>query len=236
VTSPDQSPRPLKAVVLDVDGTLYRQGPLRRAMLVRLLSAHALRPAAAWRTFLSLRAYRRAQEQLRGRDHDDMAGAQLRLACERSRLDQATIAACVERWMEREPLSLLGRYLQPGLVEFLEACRARGLRLATLSDYPAEAKLQALGLSGYFDANLCAQAREIGAFKPSPRGLHVALGRLGVAPGEAVYVGDRADVDAPAAHAAGVACAILTDGTAPAITNPYFAAASYFHLRDFLFR
>ena len=226
----------MKAIVLDVDGTLYRQGPLRRAMLIRLLTAHILRPGVAWRTFSALRAYRQAQEHLRDDTSGDVAAAQLRLACERSRLDRASVAACVERWMEREPLSLLGRFVQPGLVEFLEACRARGVRLATLSDYPADAKLEALGVSRYFDLNLCAQAREIGVFKPNPRGLQVVLDRLGATASEAVYVGDRADVDAAAAHAAGVPCAILTERTSPAITDPYFAAASYFHLRDFLFR
>jgi HAD superfamily hydrolase (TIGR01509 family) len=224
----------LKVIVLDVDGTLYRQGPLRRAMLMRLLTAHMLRPGAGWRTFLALRAYRRAQEHLREDASGDVAAAQLRLACEHSRLDEASVSACVERWMEREPLSLLGRYVQPGLIEFLEACRARGLRLATLSDYPADAKLEALGITRYFDVNLCAQAPEIGVFKPNPRGLQVVLDRLGATASEAVYVGDRADVDAAAASAAGVACAILTDRTPRPAAYSYFAAASYAHLGDLL--
>jgi FMN phosphatase YigB (HAD superfamily) len=226
----------VKAIVFDVDGTLYRQGPLRRAMAIRLVSAHLGCPGVAWRTFSALRAFRQAQEHLRDDTSGDVAAAQLRVACERSGLDRASVAACVERWMEREPLPLLARFVQPGLVEFLEACRARGVRLATLSDYPADAKLHALGVSRYFDLNLCAQAREIGVFKPNPRGLQVVLDRLGAAAGDAVYVGDRADVDAAAAHAAGVPCAILRGRTPPAMTDPYFAAASYFHLRDSLFR
>lgn len=228
-------PRQVQAIVFDVDGTLYRQAPLRRAMLVRLLAAHAGRPLAAWRTFSALQAYRRAQEHLRGDTSGDLAAAQLRLACERSRLDRASVAACVEQWMEREPLSLLRRYVQPGLVEFLEAARRRGIRLATLSDYPAEAKLEALGVARYFDVNMCAQASEIGVFKPSPRGLEVVLRRLGVTADDAVYVGDRADVDAAAATAAGVPCAILARKTESSITETYFATASYFHLRHLLF-
>jgi len=228
-------PRPLKAVVFDVDGTLYRQAPLRRAMLARLLTAHAFHPVGAWRTFSALQAYRRAHERLRGNAVIDLAAAQLQLASEQSRLDPRRVAASVERWMEREPLSLLRRYVQPGLVEFLEACRARGVRLATLSDYPADAKLQALQVASYFEVNLSAQARAVGMLKPSPRGLQVLLDRLDVEPSEALYVGDRADVDAAAAHAADVACAILTLKRRPPITESYFAASSYAHLRQALF-
>jgi len=200
----------LKAVVFDVDGTLYRQGRLRRAMARRLLLAHAARPLHGLRTFRVLSAYRKAQEHLRERPATtDLAEEQLRMACERSQADRAFVAACMARWMEREPLDLLAACMWPGLLEFIRECKARGLRTGVLSDYPAEAKLEALGLKGLFDVVLCAQAADIGVFKPNPRGLRVALERLGTTAGEALYVGDRAEVDAVAAAAAGVPCAII---------------------------
>lgn len=226
--------RALKAVVFDIDGTLYRQGALRRAMLVRLLTAHLVRPLTGWRTLTALQAYRRAQEQLR---HDAQSGgaeAQLALACERSRMDRAAVAACVERWMEREPLAILQRFVQPGLIEFLDACRARGLRLATLSDYPGDDKLQALGIAQYFDVRLCAQAPEIGVFKPNPRGLHVAMERLGTTARETLYVGDRVDVDAAAAEAAAVPAAIIVSARSPGPVR-HLEATSYSELRERLF-
>jgi phosphoglycolate phosphatase-like HAD superfamily hydrolase len=69
----------------------------------------------------------------------------------------------------------------------------------------------------------------VAAFKPNPRGILVALERLGVAPGEALYVGDRAEVDAAAARAAGVACAILS-GLKAAPDAAYLAVASFAEL------
>jgi HAD superfamily hydrolase (TIGR01509 family) len=179
-------------------------------MFFRLLAAHAGRPREGWRTMRTLRAYRAAQEQLRSIGLANVAAAQLQLACERTGIAQAIAAATVDRWMEREPLLMLSRYVQPGLVAFLDACRGRGIRLATLSDYPGVAKLEALGLTQYFDVRLCAQAPEIGVFKPDPRGLRVALEQLGVAAAETLYVGDRADVDAVAARAADVPCVLIT--------------------------
>src|SRR4051794_27917870 len=90
----------LKAIVFDVDGTLYRQSPLRRAMALRLLYAHAVRPLEGLRTFRVLSAYRKAQEHLRdGGVSADLAEAQLRFACERTKAERSFVAACVERWM-----------------------------------------------------------------------------------------------------------------------------------------
>ena len=203
---------PLKACVLDIDGTMYRQNVLRREMLGLLLRKHAAHPLRGWHTARVLRAYRHAQESLRstGTDHD-VARAQIRLTCERTNSDYDAVVACVEQWMEQEPLAFLPRCVQPGLFEFLAACRARGLRLAALSDYPAQAKLEALGVAGLFDVVLSAQDPAIDVFKPNPRGLLVALERLGSTTSESLYVGDRLDVDAPTAAAAGMRCAILTE-------------------------
>ena len=157
-----------------------------------------------------LRAYRRAQEDLRGAGVAvDVAGAQIRRACERTHADRDAVVDCVTRWMEREPLAFLAGCIQPGLPEFLRACKARGLRLGALSDYPGEAKLEALGVAQFFDVVLCAQDPTIDCFKPNPRGLLVALERLGSVPSESLYVGDRLDVDAPTAEAAGARCAIV---------------------------
>src|SRR4051794_28771060 len=164
----------LKVVVFDVDGPLYRQSPLRRAMLVRLLKFASVRPLEGVRTFRMLQAYRNAQEGLRGFADGDLAAAQLRLACERTNSTPAVMAACIERWMEQEPLPRLPACRYPGLIDLLRQCKARGLRLAALSDYPAEAKLRALGIADLFELILCAQNPAIGVFKPHPRGLEVA--------------------------------------------------------------
>jgi beta-phosphoglucomutase-like phosphatase (HAD superfamily) len=224
----------LKAVILDVDGTLYRQGPLRRQMLLRLLKAHAVRPVAGFRTFRALQAYRHAQEHLREALSEDGAARQLQLASERARLPVAVVAQSVERWMEQEPLALLRGCLQPAVEAFLHACRDAGVTLAALSDYPPDAKLEAMGLKSLFSATFCAQTRDIGVFKPHPKGILVALERLGVSPDHAIYVGDRADVDGAAAHAAGIACAILTDQPGSA-TDRHVSVASFGELRARLF-
>jgi FMN phosphatase YigB (HAD superfamily) len=72
------------------------------------------------------------------------------------------------------------------------------------SDYPANAKLAAMGIERYFDCVVAAQDQEVGCFKPNPRILEVALDKLSVAPADALYAGDRPDGDGGAASRAGM--------------------------------
>jgi len=227
----------LKTVVFDVDGTLYKQGPLRRAMAMRLLRAYAFRPIRGLRTLRILSAYRQAQEHLRDAPASvDLADAQIRVACERTRIERSLVAECVARWMEHEPLTCLGRFVWPGLVDFVTACKARGLRLAALSDYPADAKLEALGLTGVFEVVLCAQSPVIGVFKPHPRGLQVALERLGTPASQSLYIGDRAEVDAAAAAAAGMPCAIVTQRRTASSQRSWIEVSDYAELHKMVLR
>jgi FMN phosphatase YigB (HAD superfamily) len=203
-------PSRLTTIVFDVDGTLYRQSPVRRAMLFRLVAAALASPGSGVAAFRALRAYRRAQEMLRGTQVEGaLAEAQLRLACEHSGQTEDVVAQIVARWMEREPLVLLERFVEPALRTFLATARTRGLRLGVLSDYPAAAKLAAMGLAEFFDVVVTAQDAEVNRFKPHPGGLVEALRRLGAVPAEALYVGDRHDVDGAVARAAGVPCVIV---------------------------
>lgn len=203
----------LRALVFDLDGTLYDQSRLRSAMALRMLAAFWCHPRHGAEAIRAVSAYRRAQETIR-RGHAgpigrDLAGEQLRLAAEKSGVRLEAVQVHVRTWMEERPLPLLARAVRPGLFEFFAQAEANGVRLGLFSDYPPAAKLEAMGLAGRFEVVSCAQEPEIGRFKPDPAGIHHVLQRLGVSPGEALYVGDRPDVDVPAARAAGVRCVIV---------------------------
>jgi HAD superfamily hydrolase (TIGR01509 family) len=224
----------LRAIIFDLDGTLYRQGPLRTAMLARLARAYVTRPLAGVKAYRALGAYRAAQEQLRHTPQPtsgDLADAQIRAACAATGLEPAFVSSCVARWMEQAPLDLVARNVYPGVGEFLGACKLRGLRLGLFSDYPADAKLEALGFQRYFDAVLTAQSSAVGAFKPNPRGLLLVAEQLGVRPAECLYVGDRVEVDAAAAAAAGMLCALIGKHTAVEHTSSTWTFAGYAELR-----
>ena len=201
----------LKALIFDLDGTLYGQGPLRRAMAIRLARAYALQPAKGLRVVRALRAYRRALEDMR--NEVNWAGspdqALVDRASDRSGLQKEFICCCIGRWMRQEPLAVLVRCLRNDLIPVLMLAKARGLRMGLFSDYPALRKLEALGLRTFFEVVVSAEDREVQRFKPDPRGLRVVLSRLSVSREEALYIGDRAEVDAEAARRCGVQCLLL---------------------------
>jgi HAD superfamily hydrolase (TIGR01509 family) len=220
----------LRCMVFDVDGTLYRQVPVRRGMALRLLS-YALRdPASALKTTLFIRQYRHAQEQLRG---VGSRSDQLSVACELSGTDCAWGKKCVEEWMEKKPLDLIAKAIYPGLMQFLAKAEQRGIKLAVVSDYPAKEKLRVLGIDTYFCCVVSSSDPRVRRFKPAPDGILAVLRELEIDPSQAIYIGDRPDVDAEAAKSAGTACAILGRNSSPP-SGSWLGVSDYFRLGTLL--
>ena len=91
----------------------------------------------------------------------------------------------------------------------LDRLRARGLRLGVISnsDGRVEQALVAAGIREYFDVVL--DSAVMGVEKPDPAIFRAALAALGVAPSEALYVGDLYHVDVVGARAAGMEGVLL---------------------------
>jgi HAD superfamily hydrolase (TIGR01509 family) len=208
----------IQAVLFDLDGTLYRQRPLRSLMALELLTLPLSGPWRAPRRWRALQAYRSAQERLREAASPDAAHQQLAAAASASGLPVAEVEALVSEWMLERPLKYLQFCRMTGLDTLLTVLDRRGLKMGVLSDYPATAKLRALGLEGRFFPVLTASDSHIGAFKPSPRGYLRACEVWGVEPAQVLFVGDRADVDAVGAAAAGMPCVIV--GRTPRAAAP----------------
>jgi HAD superfamily hydrolase (TIGR01549 family) len=208
------------AVLFDVDGTLYHQAPLRLCMGLEL-AALPLRspPATVRRTWSAIRAFRRAQEDLRdlGAAQTPLARLQLERAAERVGMEVDEVEAVVSEWIDRRPLGYLRRCRRAGIESLLDALAARGIPAGVFSDYPAREKLEVLGLSDRISLVACATDAEINALKPDPKGFAWSCERWGLEPSRVLYVGDRVEVDARGAANAGMPCAILSRrlGVAP---------------------
>jgi putative hydrolase of the HAD superfamily len=93
---------------------------------------------------------------------------------------------------------------RPGAAALLDRLRRHGLRAAVLSNFDRRLPgiLDGLGLLARLDAVVLPS--DAGAAKPDPRAFAAALRRLGVAPGEALFVGDDAARDLAGARRAGL--------------------------------
>jgi HAD superfamily hydrolase (TIGR01549 family) len=224
----------VRAVLFDVDGTLYHQGSLRLCMALEL-AALPLRasPASARRTWAAVGAFRRVREELRelGAAEAPLARLQFERAAARAQMEVDEVEAAVSEWIFRRPLRYLRRCRRAGIEELLGYLASRGILAGVFSDYPAREKLEALGLAEKISLVACATDAEINAFKPHSRGFVWSCERWGLEPAEVLYVGDRAEVDALGAANAGMPCAILSRrlGLAPeAVPLAHFTRFSSF--------
>ena len=131
-------------------------------------------------------------------------------------LDMAALPRWVERFLHfyEADLPTLTRPF-PGVPEALDALAAAGWRLGVCTNKPtalAARLLDELGLGRRFGAVVGGDAAP--ERKPHPASLLLALDRLGVPAGAAVFVGDS-ETDVLTARAAGVPAVAVRGGYAP---------------------
>jgi FMN phosphatase YigB (HAD superfamily) len=198
----------IRAVIFDVDGTLYHGPGLRRRMLVELIT-HCLADPRRLPLLRLLRLYRSERERLA----EEEASGILRLQYERPAARLGIPAAAVEEavgvWIHRQPLPYLRAHRIPGAERFLALVRASGRAVAVLSDYPAKAKLAALGLDA--DRIVCGTDSDVDRLKPHPAGLIKLVNDLGMEPDDCLLIGDRDDRDGAAARRIGMPCLLRSD-------------------------
>ncbi|HTQ03118.1 MAG TPA: HAD-IA family hydrolase [Polyangiaceae bacterium] len=191
---------PHDAWLVDLDGTLYRQAPVRLVMAAEL-------GLLGWRSLRLIQRFRREQERLR---ELELEGDPFRLQLERTAAALAespsVVEASVRDWMIERPAKWLPLFRRRALLAEIADFKARGGRTALVSDYPARRKLEALGAERLFDV-VVASGEPNGPerLKPHPSGVLRAAAALGVEPARCLVIGDRLDADGKAAAAAGMA-------------------------------
>ena len=97
----------------------------------------------------------------------------------------------------------------PDVVPALEELKAAGLRMGVISNFDARLYrlLKGLDLARFFESVTISS--EAGYAKPARQLFEAALVRMGVAPGEAIHVGDAPHLDVTGANAAGIEAILI---------------------------
>lgn len=192
----------VRAVVLDLDGTLYRQRPLRLGIATEL-AAGLLVGRVSFKTLRAILFFRRLRERLAEHEAQDAAWRQYVDTAKAFDLSPTEVRDIVAEWMQRRPLKYLSMSAIRPARDFVLELKKRGFKTAVLSDYPTHAKLARLGIE--VDAQGCTLDTEGFMLKPHPGALLDMLRRLEVLPENTLVVGDRDRRDGEMAHRAGCA-------------------------------
>lgn len=185
----------VRAISVDVDGTLYRVRRLRVAWRLRFERGLLV-------ALLAAREKMRHEPPPGGRDALDLREAEL-VAPSFNLTVEETLAR-IRALRAAMPAALTrGASPYPGVESALRAAAVRGLKLAVLSDYDPREKLSFLGLAELPWTSVVA-ADACGALKPHPKSFRHLADSLGVAPEEVLHIGDREDLDVRGALGAGM--------------------------------
>lgn len=190
--TPEVDWRGVKAVIFDVDGTLYDQSKLRKRMLFALLNYYLWRP---WRIreMLMLSHFRAERESRAGQGCPDLEHAQYSWCADKRGYPVHKLKEIVERWIFQHPVRYLGGYTYPGTGQLFRTLRQKGIKIAIYSDYKAHEKLEAMGLEA--DLVVSSTDPEVNQLKPDPKGLLYTVKQLGLAPESCLFIGDRQEMD-----------------------------------------
>ena len=223
LTAGSIDPLSYKLLVFDLDGTLYRQAPVRRAMFLDLLR-HGGAPGRYERLRI-LYHFRRMREQLAAEAPRDFEESLFSRLASRTGHPKRVLIDLVEEWMENRPLVHLKTAMVAGARDMIKSLRESGVSVAVWSDYPVQAKLKALDIAA--DHMFSASDHDVNALKPDPTGLYLAMERAGVGPNDTLMVGDRMSRDGAAAAAANVDFLLRSDKAPKKLSDRQF------HVRDF---
>lgn len=179
-----------KAIIVDLDGTLYYQKPVRLAMATVMASRF-------WRIkdFLIVKKYREMFEQ--GLTEE-----------ERMKLLPDGADKIINEWMIQRPLKYVRKYRDKEMIADLDGLIASGFTVIVCSDYPVKEKLGAIG----FEPHHAYSATDLGCMKPDAEGLARVLRKLGIKPDDCLVIGDRYEKDGLLARNMNAGYVILPKG------------------------
>lgn len=190
----------IKAVAFDIDGTLYKEGPLYLKMF-----PYVLRHAPF---FIK---YGRVRKQL----HREAGVHQFMRA-------QALLMAKGSKYTAEESKERIEKIVYEGLkdyfvhgkpcehaYELIKRLKESGMKIALLSDFPPEQKGNVWGIKPYCDVIMGTEVT--GALKPCPLSFRKMAERLDVPCEQILYVGNSYRYDVLGSKNAGMKAAWFTD-------------------------
>ena len=182
----------LKAIIIDVDGTLYNQTKLRKKMFYALLKYYSIRPLQL-KDLLILYHFRAERDKRSGYCGTDLDNEQYEWCAEKVTASLDRIKRVVAKWIFEFPTTYLLSCRFESVSEVMELLKKKKIKIAVYSDYQATDKLKYLQIN----ANLIVASTDaiINCMKPAPKALQYILNEFEVKAGDCLFIGDRDELD-----------------------------------------
>lgn len=195
-----------QAVIFDVDGTLYSQTKLRLFMVLGMSKVLLWDPPRA-ADLKIVWNFRKIREKNRHLATWNLEEEQYNWGAKVSGVSPPGVRRVVQEWMYDRPLPYLARCRHRGVKELFTLLRDKRIRVGIFSDFPAHAKLEALGLDS--DVVVTATQKEVSCLKPHPKGLLLTAAELNTPIKACLFIGDQDEKDGECARRAGMPYIIL---------------------------
>lgn len=193
-----------KAVIFDLDGTLYYQNPFRLRMACWLLG-YLIKHPSSLKDMRIIKKYRSVWEHWEKYDAawrscgtQELDARQYAYVAGRMKVTPERVEKTITFFMLEAPLKLLAGYRDHVLADMIKELREHKITVIIYSDYPVQDKLRALRIKA--DACYTSADRQIGCMKPDPKGIDVILKEQGILNADALMIGDRYEKDGLAAQ------------------------------------
>ena len=223
----------IEGVGFDLDGTLYPNYRLHYKLIPFVVKELRL-----------LAAFGKAREVIRNEQENDLSnlqgdfyGYQAGVVARLLKVPEGPLKDKIDLLIYKgwEPL-FKNVKLCKGAKELLYTLKKEGFKLGVLSDFPVKTKLEHLGISEVWDAQLCTE--HCGAVKPHPLSFAKLAEAMGLPPEKILYVGNSHSYDIIGAARAGMKTALIKSPLYPGWRfknpKPDFIFSDYRQLHDFV--
>lgn len=207
-------------MLLDMDGTLYYQRKMQFYMCLEMLGFALCHPASLWKlrtisVFRKIREEAGDEQMLTQKDFTEKQDTAQRnhlqkyyeKTADKIRITPEEVKKVIEEWMFKRPLKYIYKCRDSFLCTKVVEWQNKGIKVVVYSDYPAEEKCKALGLT--LDGVYSSEQEKIGDMKPSSKAVEVIAADFGMKKGRILTIGDRYSKDGKMAENAGVDYLIL---------------------------
>lgn len=199
-----------RAVIFDMDGTLYFQTKLRLSMALCLLKYYFCHPLCLKELFI-LKKYRYIREHWNKYENlfptGNMEASQYEYTGMLMKSSKEKVRQIVQTWIFEKPLSLLEKCEDSDLLDLIKHLSENSIKTALYSDYPLKDKMMALNLKT--DYAFCSLDSEINCMKPDAWAMYAILHKMNLSADEVLMIGDRYEKDGLSAINVGMDYIIL---------------------------